>query len=256
MSRSEDVLDECLQGAAPSQWKAGCPPDQAAELRPLLHAAAEIGAARGIRPPESSKADGRARLTAYLLAHPHPERRTAGRAHLTAPTATAILRRLSLGLVVAVALFLVVGTTYAQSALPGQSLYSWKRASEDLWRAVSPNPLGVDLQVSQRRTNEMLAVSGNASAEQEAQQGYQAVLSNLSTLPEPDARRQVFQNSLLPTKDPLAGRHHGSGSRPDPVQIVGAGAPHGSGSRAHGNCPHPHARRKDSRARRRGRLAG
>jgi hypothetical protein len=47
----------------------------------------------------------------------------------------------------------------AQSALPGDPLYGWKRTSEQVWRSLSPDQIGADLTIVHRRTDELLTVT-------------------------------------------------------------------------------------------------
>jgi hypothetical protein len=64
---------------------------------------------------------------------------------------------------VALLLFALImtNTVFAQGALPGDSLYNWKLTSERVWRIVSTDPLGTDLQLSNRRINEYVAVGND-----------------------------------------------------------------------------------------------
>jgi len=71
---------------------------------------------------------------------------------------------------------LMANTVFAQGALPGESLYNWKLASEKLWRATTVDPLGTDLKISDRRINEYMAVSANEQRRTEVLQGYNKLL--------------------------------------------------------------------------------
>jgi hypothetical protein len=55
----------------------------------------------------------------------------------------------------------MTNTVFAQGALPGESLYNWKLASERAWRLVSADPLGTDLRLANRRIDEYVAVSSD-----------------------------------------------------------------------------------------------
>lgn len=65
----------------------------------------------------------------------------------------------------------------AQSALPGQPLYTWKLVSEQAWQSVSPDPVTTNLALAQRRIEEAVSVSGTQRAI--ALQGYETVLAHL-----------------------------------------------------------------------------
>jgi hypothetical protein len=82
--------------------------------------------------------------------------------------------------VIALAL-LVVGTAYAQSALPGSALYGWKLVSENAWRLVSPDPVGTDLAVAARRADELIAVGSDPALRAQALQAYLEVVTRLTS---------------------------------------------------------------------------
>lgn len=67
--------------------------------------------------------------------------------------------RMGLNVAILVFALIMTNTVFAQGALPGESLYNWKLASERIWRVVSIDPLGTDLELSNRRITEYVAVS-------------------------------------------------------------------------------------------------
>ncbi len=77
-----------------------------------------------------------------------------------------------------VALF-ITGTVQAQSALPGDPLYEWKRTSEQVWLSVSPDPVGTELALADRRLSELVAVENDPTRSQIALDGYVGVLDDL-----------------------------------------------------------------------------
>ena len=70
----------------------------------------------------------------------------------------------------------MTSTVFAQDALPGESLYNWKLASETLWRAVAVDPLGTDLKLSDRRVSEYVAVSSDEQQRMKVLLGYNKLL--------------------------------------------------------------------------------
>jgi hypothetical protein len=70
----------------------------------------------------------------------------------------------------------MTNTVFAQASLPGERLYSWKLASEKLWRAMAVDPLGTDLKISDRRISEYKAVSANEQRRMEVLLGYNKLL--------------------------------------------------------------------------------
>jgi len=77
---------------------------------------------------------------------------------------------------VRVVALLMTSTAFAQDALPGESLYNWKLASETLWRAVTVDPLGTDLKLSDRRVSEFMAVSSDEQRRMKVLLGYNKLL--------------------------------------------------------------------------------
>jgi hypothetical protein len=78
-------------------------------------------------------------------------------------------------------------TAFAQSALPGETLYSWKLSTERAWRATSSDPLATDFSLADRRADELvsLAKRGNHNERSEEAESlgiseYNLVLDRLS----------------------------------------------------------------------------
>jgi hypothetical protein len=67
---------------------------------------------------------------------------------------------------------LLVGTVDAQNALPSDPLYSWKLTSEQVWRSVSPDPVQVDIKLSQMRAQEILLTGGQPKAQEASLAAY------------------------------------------------------------------------------------
>jgi hypothetical protein len=60
--------------------------------------------------------------------------------------------------------------------MPGEKLYLWKLASENLWRRVTVDPLGTDLKFSDRRVSEYVAVTTDKQRRMEVLLGYNKLL--------------------------------------------------------------------------------
>ena len=80
---------------------------------------------------------------------------------------------------VLMAALLVTGTVHAQTVLPGDNFYSWKRASEEVWRALSINSINADIALSERRLNEWVAVADDPKLSSEAMLDYFEELDRL-----------------------------------------------------------------------------
>jgi hypothetical protein len=90
-------------------------------------------------------------------------------------------QRAALAFAMLVAALLVTGTVHAQSAMPGDTFYSWKRTSERAWRALSLNPAATDIILAERRLNEWIAVANDPARNSDAMTEYMDVLSRLES---------------------------------------------------------------------------
>lgn len=131
-------VDECLQHH----------PKHARELEPILLASAYLARGREARISPAFKSRVRIRLVRQMYAHPRKPARTISYGWM----------RLAASLAAVTLAILVAGTVYAQRALPGEAFYRWKITSENAWRMVSPDPVGTDLALAERRFNELIVV--------------------------------------------------------------------------------------------------
>ena len=152
----ESSIDECLARY----------PEQAAQLKPLLSAATRLSRARQVVPNPAYKARARTQLNVYMQQHPQRRR------------VSPVFWRFTIGFVTVMLLFLASGTAFAQGARPGDALYNWKLTSEYVWRMTSPDQLGVDLTLSNRRMNELVwaSASGNEFRRARALERYEELL--------------------------------------------------------------------------------
>jgi hypothetical protein len=164
-------LDECLARY----------PEHAAQLRPLLRTAQRLERGQELKPAPGAKARGRARLTNHMRAYPR---------HATRGATS--FQRLMVSMAVVALAFLVTGTAFAQSALPGDFLYGWKRTSENVWQAVSPDRLGTDLALSHRRAVEITKVTQDPGKSLQAVDEYRAVLIRLHAHEGEESQARVY----------------------------------------------------------------
>jgi hypothetical protein len=204
MTEFEQALDACLydleQGASNVDQCLARHPKHAAQLKPILLLTEAFEQGRAIEPSPAFKARTRARLTLHMQAHP---RRSA--------QAGFSFWRFAASLATIVLALLATGTVYAQNALPGDLLYNWKLTSEAVWRAVSPDPVGTDLAIANRRMDEMNAVANDPVRSALALEGYQEVLTRLQAeldvemleqiLPQLEIEQEPVENpeQLIPT---------------------------------------------------------
>lgn len=177
----EDCLERLASGASSLDECLLRYPEHASQLRPLLQSAARLEHVRAVLPSPAFKTRVRAQLMAHIQAHP---RRRQGMSPFL---------RLAFSLAVLMLAFLFTGTALAQSALPGEPLYGWKLASETAWRALSPDPLGTDLALADRRVAELVAVADDPERSAMVLELYREVLNRLKSRGDAQA-----QNRILP----------------------------------------------------------
>ncbi|HET6846253.1 MAG TPA: hypothetical protein VFH29_05425 [Anaerolineales bacterium] len=184
MNEIEMVLDDCLrrmrtEGLTQEDLLA-LYPERAAELRPLLAAAFRLQAASEVSPAPAYVSRSRAQLM--------------NRVALTAakrPQGMLPAWRMAVALAGLVLVMLMSTTAFAQVALPGQALYGWKLGSEAAWRAVSPDPVGVDLKLAERRTDELKTVVHDPAKFDTAKGQFHAVLDRLEAERDPQNDVQI-----------------------------------------------------------------
>ncbi len=142
----------------------------------------------------SGYATAKATLTA-LLPQPGTVARLRVRIRSLAPQPMNWLptpRQLSPFYAVLIAAFLVSGTARAQAALPGDPLYSWKRTSEQVWLSVSPDPVGTEMELADRRLNEWMAVENDPVRAAPALIAYESALRSLNAAADPQTHARVL----------------------------------------------------------------
>jgi hypothetical protein len=231
MATFESALDTCLKlindGQADVETCLKLYPEYADQLKPLLETAARLksGAEAEAKPAPPKQAEAAAPAAAAAPAPaptPPPaaaasavpqftdshQRRRRGLAWYATPG----IRWAALVLVVILGILLFV-TAFAQTSYPGDFLYGWKRITEDAVRPI--NPVLVDLALSQRRANEVLAVRNDPAKLAIAWAGYREVM-----------------NRLLAYKDPTQAAHIAYVLRTQWESYIEAGVPLPTGTAA------------------------
>ena len=178
MTDFDIVLDECLQKLASGQETIEVClsrfPQYATDLKPLLVAASQVEQSYAAPLSNGARARMRVHLTAQMRSHPH--RKLAIFWKLPLP----LHPRLAFGLLVVLIAFLSAGTAFAQFAQPGDALYGWKRASEQVWRFVHPDPLEADLALVQRRVDELIRATSDGQNHAFVVAEFRLALGNLA----------------------------------------------------------------------------
>lgn len=147
-------------------------PEYAAQLSPLLQTVLSLVSARNVNPLPTFTAYTREALLHYMVSHPRRQQRTVN---------VTVSWRLASVLAVLIVALLATGTAQAQSALPGEPLYNWKRASELVWRAISLDPVSIDIVLAERRIDEWIAVADDPERSSSAMDGYMEAISRLQS---------------------------------------------------------------------------
>jgi hypothetical protein len=139
----------------------------------MLEAALRMQDARQLKPPMGVRSRVRNRLARQIQSSPRRP------VHL-AP-------RLAMGLAGFSLAILGATTAFAKSALPGETLYSWKLSTERAWRATSSDPLATDFSLADRRADELVSLAKRGNHNERSEQAeslgiseYNLVLDRLS----------------------------------------------------------------------------
>lgn len=172
MTEFEKILDQCLRdlelGAANMDECLSRHPRHALQLEPILLTAEYLVHGREARPSAAFKSRVRGKVIQQMHAHPRKSMQF-----------KFIFMRFAANLAAIVLALVVAGTVYAQSALPGEAFHAWKLASENVWRAVSPDPVGTDLALADRRVDELIAVRDNPVLYSQVLDAYLEVVTRL-----------------------------------------------------------------------------
>jgi len=192
MTEFEKVLQESLlaleHGDSNVEECLSLHPKHALQLEPILVTSLDLERGRQMRPSAAFKARVRAKLTQEMRAHPRKTVRF-----------NFMFTRIATSFAAIVLALLVAGTVYAQSALPGNAFYTWKLTSENIWRVLSPDPIGTDLAMATRRANELLAIGNNPLQRTQVLKTYMEVVTRLKSEMDPDneARIESVLNSQI-----------------------------------------------------------
>jgi DNA-directed RNA polymerase specialized sigma24 family protein len=156
------------------------------QLKPLLQTAFLLDHGAEVMPSPTFAAFARFAVIEYARSHPRQQR------GIRQQRGVALSWRMAMTLAMLVVALLVTGTVHAQSALPGDIDYGWKRTSELAWRALAPDPVAADIILSERRLNEWIAVANDPALSTSAMKSYQDALSKLKSTDDVEALALVM----------------------------------------------------------------
>jgi len=131
-------------------------------------------------PSPAFKSSNRTDLNLYMREHPQPR------------SVPSLIWRLTLAVATLIFIFFTTGTAFAQTALPCDALYGWKLSSETAWRALSRDQLGTDLNLANRRVNELLAFRCDEMRQARAVENYQKLLVRFKALEDAKAQERIL----------------------------------------------------------------
>jgi hypothetical protein len=186
MNEFDLILEECVDliasGETSPEECLDLYPEYAAQLEPILNTTVRLQEeGREVTPPPFLRARIRGELNRAMKNNPRKKSRS-----------PFFFWRMGLNISVLVFALLMTNTVFAQEALPGETLYNWKLASENLWRAVTVDPLGTDLKLSDRRVNEYVAVSADQQRRTEVLLGYNKLLIRFKDQQDGADRARIF----------------------------------------------------------------
>jgi hypothetical protein len=166
----EQSLDQIASGESTIEEILARNPMEASELEPYLRSAELLKRGRGVTPSPFFAARLRSNLMQQIEATRPPVRRF-----------PFFFQRMALNVGVLLLMMAFVSTAFAQVSLPGDSLYGLKLASEDVWRVVTTDPVGTDLELADRRIDEYVAVSRDETRRARVLNGYRDLLVRFQT---------------------------------------------------------------------------
>ncbi len=166
----ETCVDDIAEGEASLEECLARYPQYATELEPVLYTVTRLKSGRAIKPSPFLRGTIRAELKLAMKSSPPPKSRL-----------PLFFWRMALNVAVLLFALIMTNTVFAQGALPGESLYNWKLTSERVWRVVSIDPVGTDLQLSNRRINEYVAVSSDETRRARVLVSYNELLTRFES---------------------------------------------------------------------------
>jgi hypothetical protein len=184
LTSGEKTLEECLASY----------PEHAGELRRLLVVVGHLERGRVVQPSPVFRNQTRAKLIAHVNAN---SRRRAVRSwpNFLAGFRLAVGRTFGLVFNVAAMLMLlgVTGSVLAQTARPGDALYDWRIATEELFRTLHPDPVKANLTLAERHAQDILEVKGDPEAQEQALEDYQESVTTLIDQASPESQGTITE---------------------------------------------------------------
>jgi hypothetical protein len=186
MNNFDEILEQSLEKVASGESSVeevlARNPTNAADLEPYLRSAEWLKRGRAVKPSPFFADRLRSDILQKTQVTPRPVRGL-----------PFFFQRMALNVGILFLMFALVSTAFAQAALPGESLYSLKLASEKVWRVVTIDPLGTDLKISNRRINEYVAVSKDEARRARVLNGYRDLLVQFQAKDDEKEKERIRQ---------------------------------------------------------------
>jgi hypothetical protein len=184
MNDFDEILEQCLDkiasGESTLEECLARNPNHAVQLEPVLITADRLKRGRAVTPSPFFAARLRSELMQKTQAAP---RRS---------IFPFLFQRMTFNVAILLLIFVLTSTAFAQLALPGETLYGLKLTSENVWRVVTTDPVGTDLQISQRRINEYVAVSKDEVRRARVLNGYHDLLLRLQAQEDEEEKARIL----------------------------------------------------------------
>jgi len=171
-----DVLKKSLKQISKGNWLWGDLPSHfpgyAHQLASIVETVLILRRGCELKPPQMFYAVNHNAFGVYIQSQPNKKQ-----VHILP-----MLRRSVAIFAVALMALLITGTAHAQTVLPGDPFYGWKRASERAWLALSSDPVTANLTLAERRLNEWIAVAEDPELGSEAMKDYQEMVAYFESL--------------------------------------------------------------------------
>jgi hypothetical protein len=186
MNDFDEILEECLDkiasGESTLEECLARNPKEAAELEPYLRSVERLQRGKAVTPSPLFAARLRSELMQKMQATPPPKRRL-----------PVFFRQMALNLGVLFLMFALVSTAFAQGSVPGETLYGVKLASESVWRVLTTDPVGTDLEIANRRVNEYVEVSRDEVRRARVLTGYHDVMVRFQNQADEQEKARILQ---------------------------------------------------------------
>jgi hypothetical protein len=178
----EECLDKIASGESTLEECLARNPIHSTQLEPLLASAEQLQRGRAVAPSPLFAARLRSELMQKTRATSRPARGL-----------PVFFQRMALNVGALMLMFSLITTAFAQVSLPGETLYGLKLASEHVWRVLTIDPVGTDLELSNRRIDEYVAVSRDEARRARVLTGYHDLLVRFQTENDEQEKARILQ---------------------------------------------------------------